>query len=378
MSRETQPEKGLRIALFCHSIVSDWNHGNAHFLRGLVRNLHRMGHQVAVFEEEANWSISNLVQDHGEGPVAEFRRRFPFIDHRSFVLDGRARMNDWISDLLDQVDVCIVHEWNPPRLVEAIGRHAARKGVISLFHDTHHRALTEAERLPQLGLERYSGILAYGPTIAEIYRASVSGPEVFLFHEGADTDLFRPLEQEKEWDVLFVGNWGDEDRNETTRQYLIEGAAGLPDAKFALFGVRYPPEVLEDVWAAGIEWGGWLPNYRAPEAYGRSRMTLHIPRKEYVQALRGTPTIRVFEALACGVPLISAGWRDDTGLFEDGADYLAVDTPSQMREAVRWLTGDEDARRRISVHGLDTVVRRHSCAIRARELLEIIQGLRRP
>ncbi len=366
----------LRIALFCHSIVSDWNHGNAHFLRGLIRNLQRMGHQVIALEEDGNWSISNLLREHGVQPVREFERRFHFIDHRSYVLDGRAHLHRWLADLLGSVDACLVHEWNPTDLVKAIGETARRMGVVSLFHDTHHRALTEPLRLREMGLDAYSAVLAYGPSIAEIYRHATSGPEVLVFHEGADIDLFRPLPIPKSYDVVFVGNWGDEDRNQATTDFFLEPCRAMPDLSFALFGVRYPPEVLAAIKDVGIDWRGWLPNYLAPEAYAASRITVHIPRKEYVETLRGTPTIRVFEALACGIPLVSAGWRDDSGLFEEGADYVAVDTPSQMIEALRWLASDDGARRALGSHGRSTVLERHTCRHRAEELVDIINRLR--
>ena len=366
----------LRIALFCHSIVSDWNHGNAHFLRGLIRNLQALGHQVISLEEEGNWSLTNLVHDHGMGPLTEFQRHFSFIDHQSYVLNGRAHLEGWLSDLLSEVDVCLVHEWNPPDLIRTIGEEAARRGVVALFHDTHHRALTEPQRMPQMGLDSYSTILAYGPTIAEIYRSIARGPEVLVFHEAADTDIFRPLARPKSRDVLFVGNWGDDDRNQTTREFFVEQGRAMPDLTFALYGVRYPAEVLDAIQAAGIQWGGWLPNYLAPEVYAASRLTVHIPRKEYVEALRGTPTIRVFEALACGIPLISAGWTDGTGLFQEGDDFLAVHTPSQMQEAIRWLASDSEARGRIGTQGRETVLARHTCRHRAEQLIEIIQRLR--
>lgn len=367
----------LRIALFCHSIVSDWNHGNAHFLRGLVRSLKKMGHEVFTLEEESNWSLSNLVQQQGSNPVAEFRSRFPFIDQRSYVLDGRAHLYDWLDETLDGVDACLVHEWNPPDLIKAIGEVSARNGVVSLFHDTHHRALTEPQRFDSMGLESYSAVLAYGPTIASIYRSRLSGPRVLVFHEGADADLFRPLDRPKRSDVVFVGNWGDDDRDGATWRYLIEPSRRAPDLRFSLYGVRYPAEVLAAMRECGICWNGWLPNYLAPEVYGSSKMTLHIPRKEYVEALRGTPTIRVFEALACGIPMISAGWADDSGLFEDGTDYLAVFSPSQMLEAVRWLAEDAEARERLSCHGRETVLERHTCDHRAAELVETIGNLAR-
>jgi spore maturation protein CgeB len=366
----------LRIALFCHSIVSDWNHGNAHFLRGLIRNLQQMGHRVVSLEEEGNWSFSNLVHDHGEEPLLEFSRRFPFIDHRSYVLNGHTRLAGWLSELLSEVDVCLVHEWNPPSLVRAIGETAARRGLVSLFLDTHHRAITDPGRIPLMGLDGYSAILAYGPTIADVYRSVVDGPKVVVFHEAADTDLFRPLARPKTEDVVFVGNWGDDDRNHTTRQFFIDQALAMPDLTFTLYGVRYPEDVLRDLHAARIRYRGWLPNYLAPEAYAASKVTIHIPRKEYLETLHGTPTIRVFEALACGVPLISAGWRDQAGLFTDGKDFLVVDTPAQMREALRWLTSDPGARERIGFQGRETVLSRHTCRHRAEELVGIVRRVR--
>ena len=134
----------------------------------------------------------------------------------------------------------LVHNKNPNDLIATIGETASRLRVTSLFHDTHYRSLTEPERIHQLRLDNYSAILAYGPTIADIYRTKVDGPEVLVFHEGADTDLFRPIPNPKDCDVVFVGNWGDDDRNQATRDFFIEPCRRLPNVSFALFGVRYP------------------------------------------------------------------------------------------------------------------------------------------
>ncbi len=83
-----------------------------------------------------------------------------------------------------------------------------------------------------------------------------------------------------------------------------------------------PQHALDELAEAGIEYGGWLPNYRVPEVFARYRVTLHIPRRPYARALPGIPTIRPFEALACGIPLISAPWQDSEDLFRPGRDFL--------------------------------------------------------
>ncbi|MCL5025365.1 MAG: glycosyltransferase, partial [Chloroflexi bacterium] len=313
----------MKLVILGHSIVSDWNHGNAHFLRGLARALHGLGHQVVFYEEEDNWSISNLVRDHGREPIHEFSSRFPFIEHRAYRMPGPDRIEAWLEAVVDGADACLVHEWNHPELVRAAGRLGGRNpGPAMLYHDTHHRAYTEPGTVRSLGLERYDAVLAFGPGLAEHYRQAYGLDNVVVFHEGADVDLFRPLERPKTADVVFIGNWGDEDRRRETVDFFLEPARALPQRRFALYGVRYPADLLKGLAATyGVEHRGWMPNYRAPEAYAESTLTLHVIRRQYAERLHGTPTIRLFEALACGICLVSTPWPDTDHLFEAGSDY---------------------------------------------------------
>ena len=78
----------MRIALFCHSLISDWNHGNAHFLRGITADLLERGHDVRVYEPTDAWSVQNLVAEHGEGPLEEFAREFPHLSSVRYNLAG--------------------------------------------------------------------------------------------------------------------------------------------------------------------------------------------------------------------------------------------------------------------------------------------------
>jgi len=93
-----------------------------------------------------------------------------------------------------------------------------------------------------------------------------------------------------------------------------------------------------------------------------------------VEALRGIPTIRVFEALACGIPLVSAPWMDTEGLFRPG-DYRVAETPAEMTAALHHFCTDEDAAREQAARGLETVFARHTCDHRAEQLLEIVREL---
>ena len=105
-------------------------------------------------------------------------------------------------------------------------------------------------------------------------------------------------------------------------------------------------------------------------------LTAHIPRRPYVEALPGIPTIRVFEALACGIPLICSPWEDAEGLFSPGSDYLIAMTGVEMQQLMASLLADQDAARAMAERGLQTILDRHTCGHRVDELLGILDELK--
>jgi spore maturation protein CgeB len=105
--------------------------------------------------------------------------------------------------------------------------------------------------------------------------------------------------------------------------------------------------------------------------FARHRLTVHVPRRPYVEKLPGIPTIRVFEALACGIPLVSAAWDDAEGLFEPGDDFLVARNAEEMASQLERVLADDDLARQLSEHGLRTIRARHTCAHRVDELLAI-------
>ena len=372
----------MRVVMFYHSLCSDWNHGNAHFLRGVASELIARGHSVHVYEPRDSWSRSNLVQEHGEAPLDGFRRAYPMLEVR--------RYDDAIDDpapLLEGADVVIVHEWNRHDLVSRIGR-VRRQGAdfILLFHDTHHRCVTEPAAMASYDLRDYDGVLAFGEVIRRIYLERGWSRRAWTWHEAADTRVFRPLpggDDDKgdrggtggaTGDLAWIGNWGDDERAQELQEFLLDPVSRLRlDA--LVHGVRYPALAKARLAAAGIVYGGWLPNYRAPEVFARHRVTVHVPRRPYVAALPGIPTIRVFEALACGIPLVSAPWDDAEQLFSPGKDYLVASDGTRMRAHLRDLLHDPAFADALSSHGRETILRRHTCGHRVDELLAICHEL---
>ena len=355
----------MHVKLFYHSLVSDWNHGNAHFLRGIVAEMQSRGDTVDVFEPANSWSYENLVAEHGEAPIRAFESRFPNLRSTRYDLDTLD-----LDRALESADLVIVHEWNDHELVRRIGEHRRRNGNYNLFfHDTHHRSITDPDSMARYDLGGYDGVLAYGAVLRRIYLDRRWSKQVWTWHEAADTRVFQPLPSDnKEGDVVWIGNWGDDERAAELYEFLIEPVRNL-GLKAKVYGVRYPKTAIAALKNAGIEYGGWLPNYEVPEVFGRFRATVHIPRRPYATALPGIPTIRPFEALACGIPLISSPWTDSEGLFTPGEDFLVARNGDEMRRHLTAVLNDSNLASSLARHGRETVLKRHTCGHRVDELM---------
>jgi spore maturation protein CgeB len=383
----------VRVVMFYHSLVSDWNHGNAHFLRGVATELVCRGHDVCIFEPLDGWSAQNLLREHGELPAVKFRSAYPHLSSVSYEL---ASLN--LERTLANADLVIVHEWNDPELVARIGQHRKSRGdYLLFFHDTHHRSVSAPEEMRAYDLSNYDGVLVFGKAIRDVYLQNDWSTNVWTWHESADTRVFYPLfpieapkngtngnghsgnsnkpcpDQPYEGDLVWIGNWGDGERANELREFLIEPLKQL-GLKARVYGVRYPEAALRALADAGIEYAGWAPNYEVPQIFNRFRITVHVPRGLYVDQLPGIPTIRVFEALACGIPLVCSPWRDSENLFTAGEDYLIARDGTEMKRHLRALLSDGERARSLAEHGRRTIRARHTCVHRVNELLAIYEA----
>jgi spore maturation protein CgeB len=362
-----------RIVLFCHSLESDWNHGNAHFLRGIGRELIARGFDFQAYEPSGGWSATNLTTDHGEAALSAWREAYPPLRVHHYdpqTLD--------LDQALQGAALVLVHEWTDPALIGRIGRHRRDGGrYLLLFHDTHHRAVSDREAMAALLLEDYDGVLAFGEVLRNAYIDLGWARRAFTWHEAADTALFCPRQAVlPEHDLVWVGNWGDGERTAELDEFLIEPVAAL-GLNAAIQGVRYPEAARRRLHEAGIAFRGYLPNHRVPEIFGAARATVHVPRRPYTRLLPGIPTIRVFEALACGIPLVSAPWDDVEELFTAGDDYLVARDGQHMQRHLRAILSDPDLAETLAERGQAVIRSRHSCAHRLDQLLLICSSLGR-
>src|SRR3954470_22446917 len=269
LSRRGSMTARLKMRLFAHSWRSDWNHGNAHFLRGLAYELTKAGHEVRCYEPEDSWSLANLMQEgeRGQQSLSQFRGLFPELDIRTY---SQPCFQEFAEHELRDANVVIVHEWNSPELVDAVLQLRKHFHFAALLHDTHHRAYTSPQQISLLQVNRFDGVLAFGDVIRELYLERFKARRAWTFHEAADVAHFFPVPSDVKTDVNWIGNWGDEERTRELNEFLIDPLSTLKPEKAAVYGVRYPSSAQARLRRAGIDYRGYLPNLSAPDVYSRS------------------------------------------------------------------------------------------------------------
>ncbi|MCB0310131.1 MAG: glycosyltransferase, partial [Bdellovibrionales bacterium] len=329
---------------------------------------------VNVYEPADGWSRRNLVAERGHQALEKYRREFPQLYSIKY-----STRNLNLTEMLRDVDLVIVHEWNSPALVKAIGQHRKIKGQYCLlFHDTHHRLISAGCEFGRDYLSGYDGILAFGEALREMYNQRGYRLNTFTWHEAADIELFKPLGTPKgsapKSAAVWIGNWGDEERSSELEEYVFAPVTKL-NIKTRIYGVRYPTEVKKRLSLYPFCFGGWSPNYLVPQIFSEHKVTWHVPRRFYREQLPGIPTIRVFEALACGIPLICAPWQDTENLFSVGRDFLIARDRSEMEEYLAAVLTQPEFADQLARSGRSAILKRHTCRHRIKELFSICRRL---
>jgi spore maturation protein CgeB len=364
----------MKIVFFGRSLLSEFG-DEVHFLRGIAGELSERGSEVIFYEPkqapgaESNGATGRLLQ-----------KLYPTLRVEPF---DPATFDP--AEAVDRASLVLVHELSEPAVVSALGKLRLKsRGWELFFHDTHRAGLSE-KGAPWPDLTGYDGILAGAEALRERYVGAGWARRAFTWHEAADVRIWKP-EREPESgvratalaDVIWEEPESGDSSSELWREFLVRPLSALRLGASA-FGARYSSAAILELKRAGIDYLGVLPNHQMPEVFRRHRVALHVPSLR-TRDLPGMPSIRFFEALACGVPLVSAPWDDAEDLFRRG-DYVTARGCEQMKATLRDLVCNPALRDAIASRGLETVLARHTCAHRADELLSIwgrFQGVRTP
>lgn len=362
----------MRFVLFYHSLVSDWNHASAHLLRGVASELLSRGQSVRILEPLDGWSLHNLREQAGEGMVKAFHATYPQL-RSSFYDPADIDFDDALGD----ADVVIAHEWNDPAFLRRLGEHRAQtRSYKLLFHDAPHRSLKEPLQMRAHALSHYDGVLASSDGLRRMYHAHSWVENVWTWRDAVDTRIFRPWPADPvpSLDLIWIGNWGSGERASELDEFLIEPIRAL-GLRARFYGARYPQQALRTLRATGIDYGGWIPDFSIPAAFAAARFAVNVPRCMRADGLPHTPAIRVLEALACGVPVVTAPWDECEQMFTPQVELLVARDGSEMARRFVALHGDPEFARFMGANGYQAVVSRHTCGHRVQELLAICREL---
>lgn len=363
----------MRFVLFYHSLVSDWNHPSAHILRGVASELRAIGHSVRIFEPLDGWSLHNLREQGGDGVVKAFHSTYPAL--RSSFYDP---ITLDLEEALADADVVIAHEWNDAAFLRRLGDHRARTNTYKLlFHDSPHRALTKPLELRARALANFDGVLAASEALRRLYLEHDWAANAWIWRDAVDARVFQPLPADpiRSRDLIWTGSWGSGERLGELNEFLIDPIRVL-GLRARFYGARYPEDALRALRAAGIEYGGWIPDFCIPTALSTGRFTVHVPLRLRAEGFPPhTPVLRILQALACGVPVVTAPWEECAELFTSGIELLVCHSGPQVERHLVALRSDPEFARFIAANGYQTVMCRHTCAHRAQELLAICRQI---
>lgn len=328
----------LRIVIFGLTLSSSWGNGHATTYRALIRALADRGHEILFFEREQPWYADHRDLDQPSYCRLEFYR-----DLRS--LDGLAAR-------IEAADATIVGSYVPDGI--QVGRFAQRHARLAVFYDIDtpvtlaRVAREDCDYLSAALIPGYDLYLSFtgGPILTRLER-DYGSPAARALYCSVDSDAYKPTAAHPAFDLGYLGTYS-EDRQPALERFLIEPARRRPDLKFIVAGAQFPPHLAWPDNVARFEHVGPADH---PKFYGASRFTLNVTRSDMIEA-GYSPSVRLFEAAACGAPIVSDEWPGLDELFRPGAEIIlaasaddviaALDRP---REEARRI--GEAARRRI-------------------------------
>jgi spore maturation protein CgeB len=351
----------LKLVVLGLSLSSSWGNGHATTYRALLKAFCDRGHDILFLEREVPW----YAGAHRDLPDPAFCRLAFYQD--------LANLKRWREEIMD-ADAVIVGSFVPDGVEVGAWVQRTAGGVVAFYDiDTPvtlaKLAAGDFEYLSPEIIPDYDLYLSFtgGPTLKRLEQQYRS-PSAQALYCSVDADAYRPMTVETRWDLSYLGTYSP-DRQPTLERLLIEPARRAPHLRFAVAGPQYP-DGLD--WPANVERIDHVPPKDHPEFYARSRFTLNVTRQDMIAA-GWSPSVRLFEAAACGAPIISDVWEGLETLFRPGRDIVLADGPEAVLAA---LTLGDQTRAALGEGGRRRILDGHTAAHRAAELEALLLGAR--
>ncbi|RYZ11792.1 MAG: glycosyltransferase [Comamonadaceae bacterium] len=353
----------LRIVILGLSITSSWGNGHATTYRGLVRELARRGHDLLFLERDVPWYAQNR-----DLPVPPYGRTALYADLDALRRDG--------SQAVGEADLVIVGSYVPDGIEVGDWVQAEASGLTAFYDiDTPVTlaALAREGGSAYLAARQIAGYDLYlsftgGPTLQRLER-EFGSPAARVLYCSVDPELYYPQPQPAQWDLGYMGTYSD-DRQPTVERLLVEPARRWSDGRFTIAGPQYPDTAG---WPANVHYTAHLPPAAHRDFYNRQRFTLNVTRADMIEA-GWSPSVRLFEAAACGTPIVSDRWEGIETLLRPGEEIFLADDTAEVLRLLRELPDDE--RRAAGERARTRVLAQHTAAHRAAELEAHVAALR--
>jgi spore maturation protein CgeB len=348
-------ERPLDIVVLGLSITSSWGNGHATTWRALIRELAGLGHRVLFLERDVPWYAA-----HRDMPDPPFGRTALYTS----LADLRARFATDVA----AADLVIVGSFVPDGVAVGDWVHATARGATAFYDIDTPVTLAKLSRrdeeyIARAQVPRYGMYLSFtgGPTLERIER-ELGAPLARPLYCSVDPALYFPETAVHWWDVGYMGTYSD-DRQPALDALLLEPARRWPHGHFVVAGPQYPRDI---VWPRNVERIEHLPPARHRDFYNRQRFTLNITRRDMIAAGHA-PSVRLFEAAACGVPIISDAWPGLDAFFRPGVEILIAGSADDVLALLHELP--EADRARIGEAARRRVLEAHTARHRAAELV---------
>jgi spore maturation protein CgeB len=352
----------LRIVVLGLSITSSWGNGHATTYRGLVRELVARGHDVLFLERDVPWYARHRdLASPWTGRIALYGS----LDELQASYAGEVR----------DADLVIVGSYVPDGIAVGEWAIATAEGLTAFYDiDTPvtlaRLAAGEVDYLSLDLIPRYEMYLSFtgGPTLQRLER-EYGSPMARPLYCSFDPLLYRPAPTPARWTLGYMGTYS-EDRQPGLEQLLLEPARRLASREFVVAGSQYP---AASAWPPNVQHIDHLTPARHRDFYTAQRFTLNLTRADMIAA-GYSPSVRLFEAAACGTPIISDYWPGLETFFEPGREILIARSAGDVLRYLRDLP--EEERQAIAYRARRRALAGHTAARRAKELESYVLELR--